>query len=360
MPSCLSGCLLFFSCLAVCAAQKVGDSPVLTPGDPEVVLLTPGRETTLLLDSSGSEAEEIVLDAAVPDISYRITASDGREIRSASLGTFGWTAIPFLIPAAGKDSGNISIQLMTVNRAEGFTGIRVRVELRRIPLKALEENQRAAQAFNSAQVLHRSLRAEDLRKAIVQFNQGDSMWAGAGDRYGEALALGGKGESEIELSRYVDARRTLGRALVLAGKDAYLRGCLLHFVVRALLDQWLGRQAKGYAEEELQLAKEIDDRALFAMAQTDLAGVAFWLRDPGMSQIADQAGKEAVAAGSPETLAWDLYFDALEMSGTLGSPFRTSPRHLTTKATSIPHWRRFGNLTRCSGPQATPQSTTQI
>lgn len=308
MPSYLSGCLLFLSCLAVCAAQETQGVSVVAPRRPVAVLLVQGRAANLLIDSSGSEAAEIVLDAAVPDISYRIIASDGSEIRSAFVGTFGWTVIPFRIPVAEEGSRNISIQLMTNTGAEGFPGVRVRVELRPTPFKALEANRRAARRFNSAQTLHRSLRAEDLRQAIALFNQAAYEWGRAGDQYGEALALGGEGESEIELSRYTDAKRTLDHALALAGTDVYLRGSLLHLVTRALLDQWLGQQAKGYAGEELRLAKEIGDMALIAMAQTDLACVAFWLRDPEMGELADQAREEAIAAGSPETLAWDLYW----------------------------------------------------
>ena len=225
------------------------------------MLLTPKHPATLRLDLSGSEAEEIVLDAAVADIRYQIAASDGTEILSGRVGTFGWAAIP--MSAAGQRE--VRIQLQTESGAEGLPGARVRAELFRVPRSSLPERVRAAKAFNNAQPLHRSLRAEDIRQAIELFQQAVGDWARAGDLYGEALALGGKGESEIELSRYGDAKRTLESALGLAGKDAYLRGWILHLLARVFFDQYEGKQARDYAEEELRLGHNIDDPALIAL-----------------------------------------------------------------------------------------------
>src|SRR6476646_11949223 len=71
MPS-LVGCLLFFSCLGASAGQGRGDALDLGAGHPVSVLLTPDHDATLRVRLSGTQAEEIVLDAAVPDISYRI------------------------------------------------------------------------------------------------------------------------------------------------------------------------------------------------------------------------------------------------------------------------------------------------
>ena len=275
----------------------------LSVDHPVSVLLTPKHAATLLLDLTVSKTEEIILDGAVPDITYRITASDGTEILSGHLATFGWVAIPIAFPMVSVGRPEVQIQLRTESGAEGLPGVRVRAQAFRIPLRCWPEQVQAARAFNAAQPLHRSLRAEDLRQAIGQFELAAGEWARAGDLYGEALALGGKVESEIELSRYVDARLTLERALDLAEKNGYLRGWLLHLAARVLFDQWQGKQAKHYAEEELQLAQEIDDPALIALARTDLVGVAFWLRDSKMGDIADQAHSEAIAAGVPETLA---------------------------------------------------------
>ncbi|MGA9673287.1 MAG: CHAT domain-containing protein [Terracidiphilus sp.] len=304
MPSLLSGCLLLLSCLAVCAAQETGQTLDLTSAHPVPVLLTPEHSATLRFAVSGSEDEEVFLDAAVPDISYRIIASDGKTIRSGVVGTLGWMAIPL----AAEGLRQVRIQLKTENGAEGLPGVRVRAELHSISPRTLDIHRRAAQLFNAAQGLHRSLRAEDLRQAIGRFRQAAGEWARAGDPYGEALALGGKGESEIELSRYADAALTLDRALNLGGENAYLRGWLLHLGARALFDQWQGKQAASYAEKELKLGEQAEDAALIAQARTDLACVAFWLRDDEMGKIADKARDEATAAGVPETLAWDLHW----------------------------------------------------
>jgi tetratricopeptide (TPR) repeat protein len=314
----LSGSLLFFSCVALCAGQEPEDIRDLAEGHPASVLLTREQGAMLRVDRKGSEAEEIFLDVAVPDISYGIATSDGTEILSGRLATFGWVVIP--VSAAAWPE--VQIRLQTESGAEGLPGVRVRAEMVSIPPQTLEAHRAAAGCFNTAQRLHRSLRAGDLRQAIGQFEQAAQAWARAGDLYGGALALGGKGESAIELSRYGDARRTLHRALGLAGKNAYLSGWLMHLVARALFDPYDGKHAQTYAEEELRFGQEIDDPALIALARTDLAGVAFWLRDSKMSEIADQAHSEAIAAGVPETLAlerrWKGWIDEYYERGVGG------------------------------------------
>lgn len=257
MPFLRVGCVLLASCLAVCSGQEPDDLLDLAAGHPVSVLLTPEHGATLRLDLKGSEAAQIFLDAAIPDISYCIAANDGTEILSGRLATFGWAAIP--MSAAGQRE--VQIQLKTESGVEGLPGVRVRAELRSISPKTLEAYKRAANLFNAAQTLHRSLRAEDVRQSIWQFARSAEEWARGGDLYGESLALGGEGESEIELSRYADAKWTLERALLLTGNNAYLRGWLLHLAARVLIDQWLGTQVKSYAEEEMQLGQEIGDAA---------------------------------------------------------------------------------------------------
>jgi len=338
MPSFLSGCFLGFCCLSVCAGQGQEAVQDLVAGHPVSVLLTPRHDAIFRLETEGEQAEEIFLDAAVPDISYRIVGSDGTEIRSASVGTFGWNIIPFAVRDSGDAHREIKIQLRTESGAEGLPGVRVRAELHAIPLNTLDAHQHAAQLFNTAQLLHRSLPAENLRQAILQFDQAAAECARAGDLDAEALALGGKGEAEIDLSRYADAERTLKLALDSSGKNPYVRGWLLHLEARALFDQWQGKQAKAYVDEEMRMGEEIGDPALVAMAQTDLACVAFWLRDSKMGQIADQAHGEAVAAGTPETLAFEQYW-----KGWVEEYVERDVRALSVLNDSVANFRRTGD-----------------
>jgi tetratricopeptide (TPR) repeat protein len=258
------------------------------------------------LDVSGSSAAEILLDAAVPGISYRIATANGTEIRSGRIATFGWTAIPMAIPSTTSGQRQIQIELKAEKNLEGLSGVRVRTELRSIPSNRLETHEEATRLFNAAQLLHRSLHGDDVRRAITQFERAAHQWALAGDPYGQALALGAKGESEIELSHYMDAKRTLDRALACAGDNAYPRGWLLHLQARVLFDQYEGKQAGEIVEEEMRLGQSLADPALIALARTDKIGVAFWLHDAKMDQVADQAHDEAIAAGVPDALALEL------------------------------------------------------
>jgi CHAT domain-containing protein len=268
--------------------------------------MTPERGAMLRLDVSGSSAIEILLDSSVPGISYRVTTGDGEEIRSGRVTTFGWAAIPMAIPASSTVRYPFQIELKTESSVEGLPGVNVRAEVWPIPLNRLESDRAATRLFNSAQLLHRSLKGEDVRRAILKFAQAAQQWQRAKYPYGQALALGGKGESEIELSRYGDAKRTLDDALASAGGNAYLRGWLLHLQARVLLDQYEGRQAQAITDEEMRLGQKLGDTALIALARTDMIGVVFWLHDAKMDQVADQAHEEAIVAGVPDTLGLEL------------------------------------------------------
>jgi hypothetical protein len=211
MVSVVSGFLLFISCLALGAGQEPGDAGKLAPGQPISVLLTPEHAKSLRLHLSGPAAEEVFLDTAVPDISVRMVSSDGVEIQSVHIATAGWAVIPF----ATDGPRQVQLFLSTEDSVEGLPGVRVRAELLSIPLSELPAHIRAGRHFASAQALHRSLRAEDIRQAITEFQQAAAEWRRCGDLYGEVLALAGKGESQIELSAYAEAMQTLSHALSL-------------------------------------------------------------------------------------------------------------------------------------------------
>ncbi len=301
-----TGSFLLFSAATLCASQQAVNPLSLTSGHPVSVVIAQGRTTTLRLNFAGSEAEEIFLDTAAPNVSFRIISSGGVDIKSGRIVTPGWAAIP--LGAGGP--GSVELLLNINEPVEDLAGVRVRADQLSIPRSALDLHERAAEAFASAQSLRRSLRAEDIRLAINEFQKAADEWGGCEDLYGEALALGGKAESQIELSRYQEAMKTLKHALGLDAKNAYVRGWLTHLSARVYLDQWEPGPAKGFAEETLQLGQQIGDLALIAQARTDLAGAAYWNGDADANQIADQAHAEAIAAGLPETLALERRWKA--------------------------------------------------
>ena len=154
------------------------------------------------------------------------------------------------------------------------------------------------------------MHANDLRRAIIEFQQAADEWGRCRDLYGETVALAAKGETQIELSQYGVAMETLRRAVKLESKNGYLLGWLAHLEARVYLDQWDAKQARGFAQEELRLGKEIDDPALIALARTDLVGVAYWSNDPHANEMADQAHAEAISGGVPESLALERRWKA--------------------------------------------------
>lgn len=302
----LFGFLVLIFYVAIGAAEVTSEVPALNSSLPVSVLLRPGRTTVMRVDFDGPEGKEIFLDTAAQNVSFRIISSNGVEIQSGRIVTFGWAAIP-LGPEAPDE---VQLQLRIEEAVEGLPGIRVRAEQTSIPSSTLPAHIRAARDFSSAQSLHRSLQAKDVRRAILQFQQAAEEWISCGDLYGQALALGGKGESQIELSQYQQAKLTLEQALSLETKNAYVRGWLNHLKARLYLDQWEPKPAREFALETLRLGKEISDPALIALGRTDLAGVAFWNFDADSSQIDEEAHVEAIAAGVPETLALERVWKA--------------------------------------------------
>ena len=292
-------------------AQAPNDATEVVPGQSLSILLVPEHPTRLRLNLAGSEAASILVDAAVPDINYEVLGSDGAEILAGHLATSGWAVIPFA--AAGLRQ--VHLQFSTKNVTEDLPGVRVRVELREIPLTSLHAQILAAGLLASAQALHRSLHAKNLLKAIDVYGDAYKAWRGCGDSYAMALALGGEAESEMALSRYRDAFGTLAQASRLAGDHAYLHGLLLHIVANIDLDLWEGQKALGPAQEELQLGQQIQDDGLIALADADLAGVSFWTDFRNSGNAAKQARAEAVANGVPEALGlegkWMGWIDEL-------------------------------------------------
>jgi CHAT domain-containing protein len=297
--------LLLLMCSGHCVAQLARDLN-LHLGKPVSVLLQQGEPIRLHLDPNGSEAEEIFLDTAAQGVSFQIASDDGTEIQSGRITTYGWAVIPLNL----RQRGEIQFQLKIEDAVEGFPGIRVRAERLSIPASTMPAAFEAASAFSSAQSLHRSLHAEDLRHSIIRFQQAADKWSFYGDLYGEALALGGKGESLIELSRYQEALSTIDHALSLDVKSAYVRGWLNHLKARVYLDQWEPKPARPFAEETLRLGKEASDAALIALGHTDLLGVAFWNFDTDANKIDDKAYAEAIAAGVPETMGLERQWRA--------------------------------------------------
>jgi hypothetical protein len=151
-------------------------------------------------------------------------------------------------------------------------------------------------------MLHHSLNATDLRRAILEYQHAAHTWAECGDMDAELLALGGKAESEIGLSRYASAQHTLTLASHLAETQSYLNAWLLHLATSIHLDLWEGKEASDSAQEELRLSQQTQDPAAIALARADLSGSSFWTDFSHSHVIAEQARAEAMAAGMPEAL----------------------------------------------------------
>jgi CHAT domain-containing protein/tetratricopeptide (TPR) repeat protein len=293
---------LFGAAPAKAAANATYDQVTLVGGNPISLHLVPGSVSSVGVEFGRTVAEEILLQTAAPNVSYRILSEDGVQIQSGRASAAGWLAIP--LTAAGEKRVQL---LLTVDRAQVELPVAwARLETIAIPLNKLRKCARAAQLNSDAQALHMSESAQDVRQAIAKYRDAAAEWAEAEDLYGEAVALGGEAESQFELGHYAGAAQTLERAIRLNGKNNYLNSWLGHIEARSFLDEWETESAQRYIEESLRLANKIDEPALIAEARADRAEVGFLTRDKAAAKDAEESLSAARLEGLPETAAYSL------------------------------------------------------
>ena len=273
----------------------------LLPGHPVSIVLIPARESMLRIDLRDSVAQEILLQTAGPDVTFQVL-SDGIQIQQGVFKTAGWMAIPLV----GSGHPQLLLRLSVSGLPEDQPGVRVWAARFAIPLRTLAARTRAARLYSAAQEHCNSLRAEIVRQAIDEYQAAAAAWRGANDPYGEAIALGGVGESQSYLSQYSQAAETLRRAIVLGKKSDYVHAWLLHLKARAFLDEWETSAAKRSAEESLSIGSRLNDPALIAEAFADSAEAGFLTRDKTAHSDAEESLSMARSSGLPVTAAFAL------------------------------------------------------
>lgn len=295
-----------FLCTTFSTAQAPSDALDLLVDHPVSVVLIPGSGSVVRFDFGDSEAEEILLQTAGPDVIFQILSSDGPQIQYGRVKTAGWMAIPL----AASGHKQMLLRLSVDGALKDPGSVHVRVGRLRIPLGTLAAHTMAARLYATAQARHNSLHGEDVRQAIREYQEAAAQWARANDMYGEAIALGGEAESQAELSQYSQAIETLTRAIVLVRKNNYLHAWLAHLAARAYLDEWETRDAKRHAEESLSLSKSLNAPELAAAALADRAEAGFLTRDETAEKDAEEALSTARSSGLPEIAAFALRTEA--------------------------------------------------
>jgi CHAT domain-containing protein len=290
---------LFFLCIELCAAQDPIVVLNLTAGNPASAVLANGGGIRLRVEFGDSQAQEIFLQTAVPDVAFRIVSGNGDVVQSGRIPTTGWAAIPIAAP----DHRQLQIYLTLDHAIEGLSGVHLWVDGVTIPLSKLRAHDRAARLYSTAQALHNSLHADDLRLAILKYQQAAVAWDHLNDPYGVSIALGGKSEAQYELSQFSEALQSVGDAIGQSPHSIYLRAWLEHLEARVYLAEWEGNPAKVHAQESLKLAGEISEPALIAPALADLAEAIVYTGESQEDEFADKALSQALSIGLPDTVA---------------------------------------------------------
>jgi CHAT domain-containing protein len=293
---CLS---LFFLCFGLCAAQDSVVQRDLVGGNPTSIVLTYGVELRLRIKFGDSQAQEIFVQTSAPDVAFRLVSEDGDVVKFGHILTTGWAAVSIASP---KDK-QIQLSLTLDHAIEGLPGAHLWIERFGIPLSTLGAHDQASRLLSAAQALHNSLRAEDLRLATIKYQQAAGEWGYLNDPYGASIALGGKSETQYELSQFSDALRSLMKATGQNARSIYLRAWLEHLEARVYLGEWDGTPARDHAQESLRLAREINEPASSAPALGDLAEAIVYTGDSQDQNYADEALSQGLSNGLPEAVA---------------------------------------------------------
>lgn len=283
-------------------AQERGETQELALGQAISLSVTAGESREIDFDLGDSEAAELLVQTSEPHIEFRIVSRAEELVESGRFRTSGWMIVPF---AAG---GRKHVRLL-LNReplVQDQAPVWVRVDSLRIPLDTLVARRRAVQLQATAQALHTSMRAQNVRQAVTVFQEVAFTWRAVNDKFAQAIALGGKAESLFELSQYSEATRVLDSAISLDGKNTYLHSWLAHLKARAFLDEWESDLADHAAQESLDLALAVHDPALTADALADRAEALYLVHDSSVPASAEKAISIARSIGLPETAAHAL------------------------------------------------------
>ena len=278
--------ILLLSLLIPIASGAAADRAVLSPGLPVLFHLPASGSLELTLVAQAPGHAGLFLETSAPGADFALLAPDGKTLETIDAEQPGWFAVPFPIPQAGEYRLLVRTQAKDVS-----SGLSLRAEF--LPLASVnaDSETKAAAIFAGAHSLARSPHSASLHLAIEKFRQAAALWAAAGDREGQLLALAGEARAWLNLSEYQNALAALNRAQTLSARMPFFRAWLKNLEVQVYLDRWDSEPAMRFAQEAVRLSGALNDAWLSADAFAGRAEAEYLTGDPAERADIEQALK---------------------------------------------------------------------
>ena len=290
------------SAFAIVPSESDEKPTVLVPHQPIVFHVNSGGSVALAFGGQVGKLAEILIEASAAGAEFVVLTPDRRALETISAEKPGWLAASFLLAQAGQ------YRLMARAKAveNGVGGISCRAEFMVFSSVSAESHNRAANLMAEAQSLSQPLESDTLHAAIAQYRRAGVVWAAAGDREGQVLALTGEAKAWLDLSIYSEALAALNRAGYLSLQMPLFRVYVANLEAQVYLDRWDSVAAKRYANEAVRRSSNLRDKWLMADALA-VRAEAEWLTD----DKADLEDSEAALRLSRESQAADTLARAL-------------------------------------------------
>ena len=278
--------ILLLSLFASTAPGAAVDRAVLSPRQPVPFHLPAAGSLELTLVAQAPGYAGLFLETSAPGADFVLLAPDGKTLKTIHMETPGWFAAPFPIAQAGPYRLLVRTPANDANR-----GLSFRAEF--LPLSSVRANgdTRAAALFAGAHALAHSPHSTSLRLAIEKFHQAAALWAAAGDREGQLLALAGEARAWLNLSEYQNALAALDRAQTLSARMPFFHAWLANLEVQVYLDRWDSEPAMRVAQEAVRLSSALNDAWLSAEALAGRAEAEYLTGDSAELADIEQALK---------------------------------------------------------------------
>jgi CHAT domain-containing protein len=283
---------------AIDRAGLDGQPAVLCPHLPALFHLPAAGSLELTLVAQAPGHAGLFIETSAPGANFLVLAPDGKTLETIHAEQSGWVAVPFRLPQAGQYRLLAGTQAKDAN-----SGLSFRAEF--LPLASVnaDSDTKAAAIFAGAHSLARSPHSASLHLAIEKFRQAAALWAAAGDREGQVLALAGEARAWLDLSEYQNALAALNRAQTLSTRMPFFRAWLANLEVQVYLDRWDSEPAMRFAQEAVRLSSALNDEWLSADALAGRAEAEYLTGDSAERADMEESLKLSSKSDAIEALA---------------------------------------------------------
>jgi tetratricopeptide (TPR) repeat protein len=263
----------FWLSLAAAWPQAAPQTIALVPHTPALVTVETGNTATFTLNSTSASQTEVFLDSSAPGAEFAIVGAGGKTLGTLDARRPGWQVASF--QSAGQGICSIKV----ISAPADMAGVSIRAFFLTHPSNRGKRIATADALFQAGQELAASPLAAPELEAIQKFRQANNVWAQAGDREAEILALAGEAQARLNLSQNAASLAALETARGLSTQEMPLWNAWLESrEAEVYLDRMNSTRAATHARLVLQTSHDLNDPWLTAGALADLAEAEYFMR----------------------------------------------------------------------------------